>query len=62
MRQTATAGVGGRVARLGASVASTRGFSRLRGREAGSAIAQDARVSDPGLATRRNPANVGLRA
>jgi hypothetical protein len=37
-------------------------FCRLRGREAGSAVAQDAPVSDPGLATRRNPANVGLRA
>jgi hypothetical protein len=37
-------------------------FCRPRGREAGSAVAQDAPVSDPGLATRRNASNVGLRA
>ena len=35
---------------------------RLRGREVGPAVAKDAPVSDPCLATRRNSANVGLKA
>src|SRR4051812_3797300 len=49
-------------AKRGALAVSTRGFSRLRGRGAGSAVARNARVRDPSLATRRNPANVGVRA
>ena len=64
MRQAATAEVlpdEGRTARLGASVRSTGGFTRLRGRGARFAVAQDARGSDPSLATTRNPANVSLR-
>src|SRR5580704_4102172 len=39
---------------------STGGFNRLRGRDARFAVAQDARGSDPSLATTRNPMDVGL--
>ena len=63
MRQAATAEVlpdEGRTARLGALVRSTDGFNRLRGRDARFAVAQDARGSDPSLATTRNPMDVGL--
>src|SRR6266851_142524 len=51
----------GRAARLSASARSTGGFNRLRGRSARFAVAQDARGSDPSLATTRNPRNVGFK-
>jgi hypothetical protein len=50
-----------RAARLSASARSTGGFNRLSGRDARFAVAQDARGSDPSLATTWNPVNVGLR-
>ena len=49
-----------RAARLSASARSTGGFNRLRERDARFAVAQDARGSDPSLATTRNPMDVGL--
>jgi len=65
MRQAAEAAVRpdeDRAARLSASARSTGGFNRLRARDARFAVAQDARGSDPSLATTRNPVNVGSKA
>jgi hypothetical protein len=65
MRQAAEAAVRpdeDRAAPLSASVRSTGGLNRLCGRDARSAVAQDARGGDPSLATTRNPVNFGLRA